>query len=234
MAPTWPLRALLVEHTLTGHGRCLQRMHNEMCLAAATQGGDAGVQRVDGVPDRSVPRFGSEISVIAPQFRHDVTRLYGQQDHVWSKVIQGTGRIKDVLCIRVKGPHVHLQGDAVGEGRGLQQRHQWLHRERAQESEPTGGQGHVLPQAFVAGQQIVEQLRGKAAGTRGRRAPRMPCSTGLAQDTVRSVAGSPVHTPSASPFCVVTMLVLHGLEQLAKAGEFRSDVTMPFRPSALS
>ena len=104
MAPIWPLRALLVEHTLTGHGRCLQRMHNEMCLATAAQGRNAGVQRVNSVPDRSVPRFGSEISVIAPQCGHDVTRLYSQQDHVWSKVIQGTGWIKNVLCVRVKGP----------------------------------------------------------------------------------------------------------------------------------
>src|SRR5262245_6478240 len=114
-------------------------MYNEMGLAAAPQGGDAGVQRVDSAADRSIARFRGEISVTTPQLRQDVTRLDGQKDDVWSKAIQGTSWIEDILCIRVKGSHVHLQSDAVGAGRGLQQRHQRFHRERAQERESTGG-----------------------------------------------------------------------------------------------
>ena len=66
-------------------------------------------------------------------------------------MMQGAGWVKDVLRVRVKAPYMYLQGDAVGEGRCLQQRHQWLHGERAQESETTGSQKYVLPQAFVVG-----------------------------------------------------------------------------------
>jgi hypothetical protein len=76
-------------------------------------------------------------------------------------VIEATGRIKDVLRVRIKSPYLYLQGDAVGAGRSLQQRHHRLHCERTQQSESTGGQGHVLPQAFVAGQQIVRSCEGR-------------------------------------------------------------------------
>ena len=122
--------ALIVEKSMAGHHRQLERVDDEAGGRAGAEGAQDRVKTFEHPGrDRSDGWFRKRDRV--PEFGGDVPSLRGQDHHARIELIKPARRIEHFLRIRVELTNLHFQVDAAEHGRGAEDRHQRLDRKGA-------------------------------------------------------------------------------------------------------